>query len=349
MSINVEPILIDDEDLTAESYSFNPQKSDLNISTNIEFSTKAETMQIDNAKLKKKKNKDKDAMDVEIDKKSPKNKIEKKMKNKNVQDDLKSKDRDTYIKAVDNIDQNKEKVSEFKWIDHKNDENVIEINYIQDFLNQNKDKIIDYKALDIIELDPSQNGILKRLDVAGNMLSRINKYGRLNYENKSKNNLDDYDKNDVFIDDSDFDSSSSNRVPVGILESTIDDFKCIEGDINVYKNSKYHAKRSKYTVDLDNIKHSEKLKKPKTPKNIQEEVVNEGANKAAKKSGKDNENYLSKMDGKLAKKSGKDDSVKRKRIDNEIDEASKAIKQVKYTTEDNNPSNKLVASGDITY
>lgn len=146
----------------------------------------------------------------------------------------------------------KEIVRDFGWISFDR-EDLHEVNYLKHFIRMNKDQI-DYSALDIENLNPNPTEFGKKGSHLQDMLKRIHKYGKLDpFEKKKKkrrDDIDDYDIGDSFIDDTgcDFEQTPNK---LAFIESSFDDFVCYKGGIQDFLKSDYYVNRMNLAKEIE--------------------------------------------------------------------------------------------------
>lgn len=145
------------------------------------------------------------------------------------------------LSQVTNLSQTAE-VKNYGWIEFDIKQTPPTLNYVKSFLQQNDDSRINYKALDIPKADPFAAGSGSNFSFElSSMQNRLSKWGTLSFPKNSKEDHD-YDLDDSFIDDDEKVNKQSGP-NVGLYESAWDDFVCLKGGLEAFRNSEYYQER----------------------------------------------------------------------------------------------------------
>ena len=152
-------------------------------------------------------------------------------------------------------------IIEYPWIAFDDNEEI-EIDYLDKFFKiYDKDKI-DYIKLDITEFNEDQSKPIKHSqDLATILSQRLAKFGNLNFTSSStsghpKKDGDDYDYSDSFIDDDELNINPKTVKSIEYTKSSLNYFKCFGGDLQAYKNTKSFKQRRQSSSDQSNRQFS---------------------------------------------------------------------------------------------
>jgi len=166
-------------------------------------------------------------------------------------------------------------IKDYEWMEI--DDSTQEIDYMKTFQDKHKNDKLDFELLDCESLNPNYTQPKSfRTNVIDKIIKSIAKDGVIKTSKKAQ---DDYDVNDVFVDDAD--DLNMKMATLNQLTPAFEDFICMSGTMDQFKKSNYFDKRLKVAKKFHN-----EAKKP----------AKKGASKAGKKSGKETKKRASAKD-----------------------------------------------------
>jgi len=236
-------------------------------------------------------------------------------------------------------------LSQFPWVEIKANESVVEVNYLETFFKNSTGVTIDYRRLDIPKADPNAGDQNMSFDIAS-IHTRLSKWGGLSMgDQKEKNKELNYDLEDSFIDDAE--GAVSNFHNPGYIESTFEDFVCLNVNINMFKNSNYYKDRVQTIKKslLNEATEKEKKKKRVSPKDKEKKREKSETGDKEKKKEKKREKSEGGDKENKEKKEKKDKKEEKKREkseagDNETKEKKEKKKEKSETEDKENKENK---------
>lgn len=204
-------------------------------------------------------------------------------------------DHPKHKKSNEKIEEPKENAEEFEWINYLSEKK--EINYVMDFINKKSASSINYKALDLQELEdvaiinvPKEFQTVaqdqyKRLLRFGGLDSKENiglKSGALDKENYNDRYNDYYDLNDPWINDDeeenlkDSNKDKKENKKMAIPEVYYKDFFATKGNLADFVKSTGYIDRMKLLDNFDNILEKNEKEAPveKKRKFVEKETKN---------------------------------------------------------------------------